>query len=212
MLSRQWCLGSSTDGWIWIEICRVRYPNRCYIFKLNAFKGQIVLFGKAWKKARAIQKSVFEVWQESVVKTLDSFVERKRLSGEALGYNNEISALLSIPQEVHDPNLQQHDDMFDYYDVVLVHWTHVATREGRVIRLDPHNRVIYSAPYLFGKQNPSLVFDESKFCNLATSIGAQNRKQRGNLGNLREAVSDSMSHFLTFSKFACNIANNAAWQ
>ena len=29
------------------RICRVRYPNRCYIFKLNAFKGQIVLFGKA---------------------------------------------------------------------------------------------------------------------------------------------------------------------
>eukprot|EP00435_Cladocopium_sp_Y103_P053580 s278_g17.t1 len=165
---------------------------------------------KLEKKAPTIQKSVFDVWQEGVLKTLDSFVERNKLCGLPLGSNNDISALLSLPQDMDDTNLQQHDELFDYYDVVLVHWTNVEKRQGRVIRLDSHNRVIYSAPYLFGKQNPSLAFDESKFCDLAISIGAQNRKQRGNFGNLRDAVSEAMSHFLTFSKFACMIANNAA--
>ena len=161
-------------------------------------------------------EAALALWQGAAIKTLDAFVDCQARATLPLGHNNEIAVLMSLPPDArrldhsHTKDAGSGSDAFDYFDCICVHWVDVNAREGRIVRLDANNRVIYSPPNLFGKKVPSIQFPSEKFCDLIPAAGAQNRRQKGTAGALRDSLPDPVIRLLAFMNLFCRFANKDA--
>ena len=117
-------------------------------------------------------------WEMSVVATLNSLIDRSSRCARGIGYNDEVSLLVSLPPDLRPWNASPGDDEQGALELVCVKWTDVAKREGRQVRIDPQNRVVFAPSHMFGTAVPSQTFPLDSFADLLHASGAQSRRYK----------------------------------
>ncbi len=140
------------------------------------------------------QKS-FQQWKESVLATLQSLTDAHSRNHGHIGANDEVSFLVAKPSNREDASGRV---------VFLVRWTNPSEREGRRVRLDPQNRIVWSPAVLFGKTVASTCYDPAEYDCLVSACGAKSIRGKD---HLRDKLPDTMVRFLQFLKLLVAFAN-----
>ena len=167
--------------------------------------------GRERSKTRAAKAA--DRWTAAMVATLHSILDRHRRCQKGAGFQDEVSLLVTTPNDATGTLSQalgadtNTDDSSDSLEVVCVRWTDPSMRMGRCTRIDSRNRVVWSPPFLFGREVPAQHFAHSRFSDLLHASGAQSRKFKS---SCRDAFPEIVQRFLAFSRLAISYANHVS--
>ena len=152
------------------------------------------------------------LWAKSFSATLASILDRSRRMQLGLGHNEEVSLLATRPRDMLAQAFSADGANTDGQDAALeilcVKWTDPVKREGRTVRIDAKNRVVWAPAQLFGKAVPTQSFSLDEYTDLLHASGAQSRRYRG---NCRDAFPEHVVRFVAFCRLICSYANQAPW-
>ncbi len=154
-------------------------------------------------KRRKIQRNVVikvtTLWAGHISKTLDAVMDahgRTKLRG--ISNDGEISMVVTKPSRVSaSSNTRTIEPLF-------VRWHNPDEFEGRVVRVDEQNRIVWSPATLFGKPIPTQVFDPSGFDILVSAVGAKCLKQRGEARDSLPPTIVQFAHFINMLSISWN--------
>ena len=153
---------------------------------------------------------VFVVWLKAATATLNCLDDRFERCGRGAGFQEEISVLASLPQDLRRPHpasaATADDASTCALEIVCVKWT--KKRQGRPVRIDAGNRLVWAPTKLFGSEVQTEAFPTEYYDDLLHASGAQSRRYKG---NLRDAFPEAVARFLAFSRLICSLANHEPW-
>ena len=76
--------------------------------------------------------------------------------------------------------------------------------EGRTVRIDNQNRVVWSPPTMFGKPVPVKTYKPPEYDVLVSAVGARCLRQRD---ALRDKLPDTMIRFVEFVRMLASLIN-----
>ena len=148
-----------------------------------------------------------KVWRRNICSSLASILDRFHRCQKGIGYNEEVSLLVTLPRELQaedcDTLVNGEDDQS--LELVCVVWTDVQKREGRPTRIDSMNRVVWAPSHLFGKQVPSQHYPLTKYADILHASGAQSRKVKS---TLRDSLPEAVTRFMALVRLICSYANH----
>ena len=126
-------------------------------------------------KKRRIQSNVvirvIKLWLEHVAKTLHAVVDsHERATSRDISNDGEISIVITKPSVSNQTKA---------IESFFVRWHNPEEFEGRVVRVDEQNRVVWSPSTLFGKPIPTQIFGPTGYDILVSAAGAKCLKQKG---------------------------------
>lgn len=136
-------------------------------------------------------------WKIAFDLTDRSLCDRLERNKDTCGANDEVSLVMSLDALANgdDNGTDIGDDVAARPKMFFAKWTNVPNFEGRIVRIDGDNRVVFSPATLFGKPAPSEPFRQPHFLNLVGNCGAASRKYRGHKGVLRDQLPSDVVRF-----------------
>lgn len=152
-------------------------------------------------KKRKLQTNVvnklLKLWVEHTTRTLAGICDaQQRSKNTCISTDGEVSIVVSKPGD-------------SAVECNFVRWTNSDEMEGRTVRVDQRNRVVWSPSTLFGKPIPTTVFDPVAFDILVTASGAKCLKVRD---ERRDSLPDTMIRFVQFIRVLAMMFNEDGLQ
>ena len=144
-----------------------------------------------------VVNKVLKLWVEHTTRTLAGIRDaQQRSRATCISTDGEVSIVVSKPGG-------------SAVECFFVRWTNSDEMEGRTVRVDQRNRVVWSPSTLFGKPIPTRVLDPVAFDILVTASGAKCLKMRD---ERRDSLPDAMIRFVQFTRVLAMMFNKDGLQ